>query len=128
MRLTLLEEYAKHSALNLGQVAHGLRYFYSHPDMDRLAPRGSLGHFRRSLQLRVTRAGNDFFYALIPPHWHHSPEELRTMHRVSLKKWFSLGYAQWRYTETGETRTDPENADPRWDARCADAGTDAGNT
>src|SRR5688572_10668049 len=45
MKLTIfLEEYAKHTALNFGQVMQGVRYFYSHPDCDEAAARGTFKH------------------------------------------------------------------------------------
>src|SRR6185312_4644191 len=50
--LRFLEEYAKHTALNLGQALQGLRYLTSHPDVDVRAPRGSLLHALLSLNVR----------------------------------------------------------------------------
>jgi hypothetical protein len=116
--LALLEEYAKHSALNFGQVLHGALYLGSHPDIDEVATRGSFRHRYRSALLRGQRLGNDLFFALIPPHWHHTPEELRALRGVSLRKWFFYGFAAWRFTESGEVKPDLSNADPRWDPRC----------
>ncbi len=49
------EQYGKHSALNWGQALQGLRYFYSHPDIDELAPRHTLRHTLLSLRLRARR-------------------------------------------------------------------------
>jgi hypothetical protein len=115
-----LEEYLKHFALNLGQTLQGLRYFYSHPDVDSIAARGSIEHFRRSLRIRSKRVLNDFFFAAIPPHWHHTPEELAGMRNVALGRWFQYGYCAWRFTETGEIKNDLSRADRRWDPRCLD--------
>lgn len=112
------EEYLKHCALNLGQALQGFRYFYSHPDMDSVAPRGSIAHIALSIQIRSKRVANDLFFALIPPHWHHTPQELSAMCRVSLVRWFQYGYCAWRFTETGELRADLSKADRRWDPRC----------
>jgi hypothetical protein len=36
------EEYIKHTALNLGQLARDFRYFYYHPDADKAAKEGFL--------------------------------------------------------------------------------------
>jgi len=117
---TIGEEYLKHTVLNVGQAAHELRYFYSHPDIDRAAPRGGLEHLRRSLTLRARRCVNDLFFAMIPPHWHHTSDELAAMRAVPLRRWFFYGYAQWRFTEDGQPRLDLTGAvDRRWDSRCA---------
>ena len=50
-----LEEYLKHFALNLGQALQGVRYLFSHPDVDEIASRGSVGHAVRSAGLRRAR-------------------------------------------------------------------------
>jgi hypothetical protein len=115
-----LDEYVKHSVLNFGQFAQGLRYLYSHPDIDSQAKRGSVRHFILSVLFRSRRAANDLFFALIPPHWHHTPEQLSVMRPVPLRKWFFYGYCPWRFDETGAPRTDLSTADPRWDPRCKD--------
>jgi len=114
----ILEEYAKHSALNFGQVLHGVVHFGSHPDFDDVAVRGSLRHRVLSARLRATRLGNDLFFALIPPHWHHTPEDLDVMRSVPLGKWFFYGFAAWRFTESGDVKADLSAADRRWDPRC----------
>jgi hypothetical protein len=117
--LVFFEEYIKHSLLNLGQTLHEIRYFYSHPDFDEVAPRGSVTHFLLSLSLRTKRILNDLFYTLIPPHWHHTAEDLRDIRAVPLKKWFFYGAAQWQFNESGEKRTDLNGTeDRRWDSRC----------
>ncbi len=119
MLLSFLEEYAKHSALNFGQALHGLRYFYSHPDVDPAEKRGSARHIALSALLRTKRLSNDLFFASIPPHWHHTKEELRGMKSISMTRWFMYGYKQWSFTETGESRTDLDGReDRRWDSRC----------
>lgn len=119
MNLTrVLEEYAKHSALNFGQVVHGIAHFGSHPDIDATASRGSIQHLLLSASLRTRRLANDLFFALIPPHWHHTPQELRGMCDVSLQQWFTYGFAAWRFTESGSLKPDVANADRRWDPRC----------
>jgi hypothetical protein len=114
-----LEEYLKHTTLNIGQAAHELRYLYSHPDMDGIAARGTFDHLRRSLWLRTRRFANDVFFAIIPPHWHHTPAELRQMQAVPLKKWFFYGYCQWRFDEQGQPKLHLDGTeDRRWDSRC----------
>jgi hypothetical protein len=116
--MSFFVEYAKHSTLNLGQALQGLRYVHSHPDVDRIAPRGSARHLRLSLALRGKRVVNDLFFAAIPPHWHHTPEEVRSFHGVTFKRWFQYGYCAWRFSETGEKKTLMGDEDPRWDPRC----------
>ena len=119
MRLTqVLEEYAKHSALNFGQVLHGIEHLFSHPDMDEVAPRGTARHCILSLLLRCKRVANDLFFALIPPHWHHTADELQAMRPVSIKRWFFYGFAAWQFTEMGDIHDDLSSVDRRWDPRC----------
>ena len=113
-----VEDYAKHAALNFGQTMHGLRNLFSHPDFDDVAPRGSFKHFFLSLSLRARRVANDFSFSVIPPHWHHTADELRIMRTISISRWFTYGYAAWRFTEAGEAKSDLSGADPRWDPRC----------
>ena len=113
------EEYTKHSALNFGQALQGLRYLFSHPDFDSVAPRGTLRHAFLSAGLRSRRAVNDLFFALIPPHWHHTREELASMTKVPVSMWFLAGYCAWRFTESGELLSPPPtDVDKRWDPRC----------
>ena len=116
--IRFLEEYLKHFALNFGQALQGLRYLASHPDIDRLSPAGSPRHIVLSVRLRSRRVANDLFFALIPPHWHHTPQELESMTRVPVARWFQYGYCAWRFTETGEPRVDLKGVDQRWDPRC----------
>jgi hypothetical protein len=119
--LRFLEEYAKHSVLNLGQVLQGLRYFFSHPDIDATRRRGTLGHALASARLRAKRIANDFFFTLLPPHWHHTREELAGMASIPLSRWFQCGYSPWRFTESGDLKEDLGDADRRWDPRCGDS-------
>ncbi|HEY6641833.1 hypothetical protein [Povalibacter sp.] len=116
--LLFFEEYAKHFALNFGQAAHGIRYFFSHPDADSSSPRGSLKHGLVSSGIRSKRVANDLLFAFIPPHWHHSREELSSMLSISFSQWFQYGYSAWRFTESGEVRADLAGVDRRWDPRC----------
>lgn len=115
-----LEDYGKHTALNLGQALQGVRHLFSHPDVDSSAPRGSLRHASRSARLRVARVANDLFFAVLPPQWHHTPEELLAMRDVSLKRWFQYGYCAWRFDDTGKPKKDLSGVDKRWDPRCRD--------
>jgi hypothetical protein len=112
------EEYLKHFALNIGQALQGVRYLYSHPDIDRLAQRGSLKHLALSLRIRAKRVVNDLFFAIAPPHWHHTPEQLAAFRGISMARWFQYGYCAWRFTDDGEVRTDLSKVDRRWDPRC----------
>lgn len=116
-----LEEYAKHSALNFGQALQGIRYVYSHPAVDALARRGSMRHLMKSLGIRTKRILNDLFFAIIPPHWHHTPQELAGMTGTPISRWFQYGYTPWRFDESGQPRKDlPADIDKRWDPRCDD--------
>lgn len=115
------EEYAKHTVLNLGQALQGLRYFYSHPDVDAEANRGSLRHVVASCRIRAKRVLNDLFFAAIPPHWHHSAAELEQFAKVPAALWFQYGYCAWKFDETGQRKQvlGPD-VDRRWDPRCKD--------
>ena len=117
--LQFFEEYIKHFALNFGQALQGLRYFLSHPDADRLSPRGALKHGLLSARLRSKRVANDLIFALLPPRWHHTREELGAMSRISVSRWFAYGYCAWRFTDSGEVKEDLSSVDRRWDPRCA---------
>ena len=113
-----LEEYAKHTALNLGQALQGIRYFYSHPDADLVATRGSLKHVALSGVIRSKRVTNDLFFAAFPPRWHHTRSELDVMRGVSLARWFQYGYCAWRFTDSGSPKANVSEVDKRWDPRC----------
>ena len=113
------EAYIKHAALNLGQALQGIRYLHSHPDADCQAARGSLRHLVRSCEIRTRRVLNDLFFATIPPHWHHSEEELVQLTKVPMTLWFQYGYCAWRFDETGKRKEHlPQDVDRRWDPRC----------
>ena len=91
------EEYLKHTALNLGHVVKHIRLFYSYPDIENRAAKGSMLFFLLSLSKRLERAGNNLFYALIPPRSHHSAKDLESMKDASVKAWFLYGSAPWKY-------------------------------
>jgi hypothetical protein len=116
--LRFFEEYAKHAALNFGQALQGARYLFSHPDIDERARRGTLRHARLSLCLRGRRTLSDLFFAIVPPHWHHSREELRAMRDISFTRWFQYGYCAWRFDEAGAPKSQLAGVDRRWDPRC----------
>jgi hypothetical protein len=111
-----LEEYAKHFALNFGQALQGIRYLFSHPDVDTVARRGSIRHAALSVRLRSKRVANDLFFALIPPHWHHTRDELAQMRQTPISRWFQYGYCAWRFRDSAES----SDVDRRWDPRCID--------
>ena len=94
-----LLEYWKHTALNIGQVARDFRYFYYHPAADKIANDGSAKHYAWSAVFRAKSLGNNLFYSLIPPHWHHSRSELEAMHEGTSRQWFLHGYAPWSYPD-----------------------------
>jgi hypothetical protein len=115
----IFEEYAKHAVLNFGQALQGIRYLFSHPDSDEVAVRGSLRHLILSLRLRTKLVANDLVFAAMPPHWHHSRQELAGMRPVPARMWFQYGYCAWKFDEAGAARTTlPANIDRRWDPRC----------
>ena len=111
-------EYYRHSMLNFGQALQGIRFFYSHPDIDPIAPRGSWRHFKLSVLKRSKLIMNDLFFAIIPPHWHHTTEEIKSFHLYPPAKWFVFGYCAWRFDGDGNLLKLTGNEDPRWDPRC----------
>ena len=114
-----LDQYFKHAALNLGQALQGIRYFHSHPDADQQARQGSLRHLLLSCRIRSQRVINDLFFAAIPPHWHHTREELAQMAPIRASAWFQYGYCAWRFDDDGKPKPNlPADVDRRWDPRC----------
>lgn len=102
--IRLIEEYWKHTALNLGQAARDIRYFYNHPDAGRFADEGSVKHVSYSMVRRARSLANNLFYSAIPPHWHHSRKELEYMTPASAREWFLHGYAPWRFPDPAKDR------------------------
>lgn len=116
-----VEEYAKHAALNVGQALHGLRHIASHPRIDRIARRGTARHAWLSLGLRGKLVANDLLFAILPPRWHHSSEELQAFRTLPFARWFLAGFAPYRLDEEGELLPDDQlRREPRWDPRCDD--------
>ena len=117
--LTQLEDYLKHAALNLGQAMQGMRYLLTHPDIDRIAPPGTARHALHAVPLRLKRIVNDLFFAILPPRWHHSAEEMEIFRHWPVSHWFQCGYGPYRFSETGGRRTDlADLPERRWDPRC----------
>jgi len=115
------EEYGKHAALNFGQALHGLRHIASHPRIDRTARRGTVRHAWRSIGLRAKLVANDMLFAILPPRWHHSDEELQAIRTLPLTRWFLAGLAPYRLDEKGELLpAEQVRREPRWDPRCDD--------
>ena len=83
---TLIESYmgdwAKHSTLNIGQVARHLRYFFDLPDTPRL----------QAAKERAKFIFNDLIYAVLPPQVHHTPEEVEELTGYSYPELFKMGY------------------------------------
>lgn len=99
MKFSVIEEYWKHTALNLGQAVRDLRYFYCHPDADKYATEGSSKHVFYSFGRRVRSFGTNLFYSVIPPHWHHTKEDLQYISPASAIELFLHGYAPWNYED-----------------------------
>lgn len=105
MKFSILEEYWKHTALNLGQAARDIRFFYYHPDADEFADEGSGKNVAYSIVRRAGSFGNNIFYSIIPPHWHHTKEDLQYMMPASAKEWFLHGYAPWKYADPSKEKS-----------------------
>ena len=115
---TFFIEYLKHSVLNLGQALQSVRYFYSHPDIDKVAKRRAFKHIFCSIILRVGLILNDFYFTIWPPHWHHTKDDIKSFQLASTKQWFQYGYCAWRFNEKGEYKVLTGQEDRRWDPRC----------
>ncbi|MGZ3742467.1 MAG: hypothetical protein ACXWRE_01300 [Pseudobdellovibrionaceae bacterium] len=99
MKYSAIEEYWKHTALNIGQATRDIRYFYYHPEADRIAAEGTIRHYAYSSFQRIRSFGNNIFFSIIPPHWHHTKQDLEYMTPASAKEWFLHGYAPWEYPD-----------------------------
>lgn len=91
--------YLQHSALNLGQAARDVRYFYEHPDADKVAKPGTALHVAASVSSRVPSLASNLYYAALPPQLHHSEEELygEMGKDMKLRRTFMAGYNPWDY-------------------------------
>jgi len=89
------KDYLNHTALNAGQATRDVRHLFNHPDADAVAPEGSARHMLESLKHRVPSLANNVKYTLLPPQWHHAPDDLMNMGHATPKQWFMHGYAPW---------------------------------
>ena len=97
---TFATAYANHSALNLGQAARDVRYFYEHPDADKIAPHGTPLHVASSVASRIPSLASNLYYGALPPQLHHSAEELSGEgDTLLLKDRFLQGYDPWSYSK-----------------------------
>lgn len=77
------EEFIKHSALNAGHAAKDLK---------------TISAIVKTLRIRyvtptLKSLSKNLYYATIPPHWHHSKDELQYMRAATVKEWFMYGFA-----------------------------------
>jgi hypothetical protein len=89
-------EYGQHSRLNLGQAARDARWMFDHPDAD--SPLDAA-------RIRLPSLAKNLFYSRIPPHLHHSKEELAPFEHTNAKDLFMYGYAPWNHKDP----TSPNN-------------------
>lgn len=94
-----LDEYWKHTALNIGQLVRDFRFFYHHPAASKVAREATIKYCIVSFGYRLRSMGYNTLYAILPPHWHHSAEDLQSMSPVGAYKWFLHGYAPWRFPD-----------------------------
>jgi hypothetical protein len=86
------EEYVKHTALNLGQAARAVVNLHKmHPDESDLP---------RSIRRSLLELANNLYYAIIPPHTHHTPDELKDLARLRVWEWFLCGYGDREYWQS----------------------------
>jgi hypothetical protein len=94
--LYFFECYLKHTALNVGQLTRDIRFFYYHPKAEnKFAP--SIRRLTCAVTLRIESFFINLYYSLLPPHFHHTNEELTELKKSTLIHWFLFGYAPWNY-------------------------------
>ena len=82
IRESYMKDYAKHSALNLGQVLRHLRYITSLPDTPKL----------EALKKRLRWMANDLYYTVTPGQWHHTQAELDELSSYSYSDLIRMGF------------------------------------
>ena len=100
-----LGDYARHSALNLGQATRDVRYLGEHPNADKVAPKGSVKHVVSSVIARAPSLTSNLYYSALPPQLHHTEEELSESRGKSLKQLFREGYNPWEQDKTAKVKT-----------------------
>lgn len=107
-----LREWAQHAALNLGQAARDVRYLYTHPNADKVAPKGTAHHLAASVVARLPSFESNLYYSWLPPQLHHTPEELAG--KASLLDLFRHGYAPWKHPDPLSATSQAKTAAPKW--------------
>ena len=82
IRESYMKDYAKHSALNLGQVLRHLRYITNLPDTPKL----------EALKKRLRWLANDLYYTVTPGQWHHTQAELDELSSYSYSDLIRMGF------------------------------------
>lgn len=77
-----LRDYAKHSALNLGQVLRHLRYLTDLPDTPRV----------EAMRQRLRWIANDLYYTITPGQWHHTQAELDELSNFTYAELLRMGF------------------------------------
>jgi hypothetical protein len=77
-----IEDYAKHSTMNLGQVLRHLRYLTDLPDTPRA----------EALKQRLRWLANDLYYTITPGQWHHTQAELDELSKYSYSDLLKMGF------------------------------------
>lgn len=107
-----LREWAQHAALNLGQAARDVRYLYTHPNADKVAPKGTAHHLAASVVARLPSFESNLYYSWLPPQLHHTPEELAG--KASLLDLFRHGYDPWKHPDPLSATSQAKTAAPKW--------------
>jgi len=77
-----MRDYAKHSALNLGQVLRHLRYLTDLPDTPRV----------KATKQRLRWIANDLYYTVTPGQWHHTQDELDELSGFTYADLLRMGF------------------------------------
>jgi hypothetical protein len=77
------EQYVKHAALNLGMVYRNLKNMpFKHPKEEDVPD---------SIKRRLSELANDLYYTVLPPWTHHTDEDLQSMAKHTVWKYFLCG-------------------------------------
>lgn len=92
-----LRDYAKHSALNLGQVLRHLRYLTDLPDTPR----------NKAIKQRLRWIANDLYYTVTPGQWHHTQDELDELSGFTYADLLRMGFDP-DFADKIKKKTSPE--------------------
>jgi hypothetical protein len=88
----VMREYLNHSALNAGQAARDVAYFFDHPHANAVAATGTMKHRLASAKARAKSLGNNLLYTIRTPHSHHEVADVIAKKPVRARDMFRYGF------------------------------------